>query len=193
MQIRYTIVDDFLDDFAAVRKAADKITFKDETNPVDGVVYPHIFRDIPPGLAREIETKLMLLVSRPIVIKTMFVRLSPLGVNPPHFAHTDAVMGDYSAMLYLNRQEHCQGGTAVLRHESGMDLHPSNAAEVATWTRDTNDESKWMITDYCPMAPNRIFLFRSDLFHAALSRQGFGSNARDGRMVLTVFFNVGDE
>lgn len=190
MIIRTLIVDDFLDNFEALREAADSVEFKDEVNPVDKVTYPNIFKGIPEGRAQEIESKLALLVGRAIKVNTMFARLSPRGVHVPHQVHTDTSMGDYSVMIYLNRLEDCRGGTSILRHHAGMESEPRTEAELKLWQRDYNDPMKWQITDHCAMVPNRMFLFRSDLFHRAEPVGGFGRDASDGRLVLTVFFSV---
>jgi hypothetical protein len=173
------ILDDFLPDFASWRAWADGCKFTDESNPADGVTYPAICTAVPTyGTIR----RLSAVMGRPIEITASFLRLSLGGAKAPHFAHHDGVMGDFSCMLYLNRPEHCAGGTALLDHVAGK-------IDEETWARDTNVPEKWRVKSLCEMVPNRAFIFRSTLWHAALPAGGFGSDARDGRLVWTTFYS----
>jgi hypothetical protein len=190
MKMYATVVDDFLSDFSAAREWADTATFKDTKNPTDGVVYPLIANEMPTSLKREIEMNLMLVVGTTVYPRLTFMRLSPAGVYVPHQAHTDVAMGQWSMMLYMNRPEHCTGGTSILHHINGMDRHPVTDEDVAIWKEDMNDESRWQITDFCRMQSNRAFIFRSDLFHRAEPSGGFGRGPRNGRLVCTCFFNT---
>lgn len=190
MKLYMTIVDDFLSDFESLRQWADTAKYEDIENPVDKVVYPLIAKDIPSEVRHEVEMNLMMLMSRPVTINYLFMRLSPEKVRVPHQVHTDTSMGEYSLMLYMNRQANCWGGTSILQHVDGMDRHPANEAELAVWRRDMNDVNSWKITDFCPMRQNRAFVFQSDLFHRAEPIFGFGRGPRKGRLVLTAFFNL---
>jgi len=190
MNIYSIVVDDFLADFEAARKYADSAVYKDVENPADGVIYPMISPDLAPGMGSEIAMNLMFIMGKPIYMNMAFMRLSPAGVYVPHQAHTDKLMGEWSMMLYLNRPEHCSGGTSVLRHVTGMDRHPTQPEDIQIWREDMNDESKWQITDFCRMQTNRAFIFRSDLFHRAEPAGGFGRGPRNGRLVCTAFFNT---
>lgn len=175
------IIDGFSDQFEQIREFADGANYEGFRSPVDDVFYPGICADVP---AFDVLDKLQR-VMKPYIEVTQqlrFMRLSTQGVKPPHWAHHDASMGTYSMMLYLNRPEHCKGGTALLRH---MDGQP----DEQSWARDTNNCKQWDVISTCEMRPNRAFIFRSDLWHAALPARGFGSNARDGRLLYTVFFS----
>jgi hypothetical protein len=181
------VIDDFLPDFAGWRARADSLKYEDETNPADGVSYPGIYRKVPTWGMRE---RLSMVMDSGIRINAMFLRLSLEGVPVPHYAHTDKVMGQFSCMVYLNRPEHCRGGTALIRHCNGMDSHPKTQEEVEIWKRDTNRPDKWNVYSTCEMKANRAFIFRADLFHAALPFGGFGTDARNGRLVATAFFDL---
>lgn len=172
--------DDFLDDFARWRSWLDDAAYADITNDADGVVYPGICAELPAELQSEISYKLGL-ICEVTKINYLFARLSVSGMNPPHWAHHDGAMGKRSLMLYMNRPEHCEGGTAMLRHRDG---EPS--PEV--WARDTNKPQQWRLESVCEMKPNRAFMFRADQWHAAMPRGGFGTDARNGRLVITAFF-----
>jgi hypothetical protein len=159
-------------------------------NPVDGVAYPHINTKVPELYRDEITAKLADTIGKPIELHTLFMRLSPEGVKAPHQAHTDAVMGQYSAMIYMNYRIHCQGGTAILRHVSGMlDEHPDDCGTGLIWAKDCNYPDKWREIAFCPMRPNRAFVFDSKLFHRAEPIEGFGRDPRNARLVMTAFFS----
>lgn len=174
------ILDDFLPDFAGWRAWADGLDYRGEVNPADRVTYPGIFADVPTFGMR---SRLSQIMGRPIALHELFLRLSLEGVHVPHQAHHDGLMGAYSCMLYLNRPEHCRGGTSLLEHVSGQD------PDVATWERDTNTPEAWRVVSLCQMRANRAFVFRSDLWHRAEPIGGFGTDSANGRLVLTGFFS----
>jgi hypothetical protein len=174
------ILDDFLPDFEGWRAWADGLTFRDELNPADGVNYPGICREVPTFGTR---ARLSAIMGRPVKLHTLFMRLSLEGTPAPHQAHNDAAMGDFSLMVYLNRRKHCQGGTALLEHISGRE------PDLETWQRDTNRPHMWREYSLCQMAPNRAFIFRSNLWHRAEPVGGFGTDPANGRLVMTGFFS----
>ncbi len=173
------IIDEFLSDFAGWRAWADTCQFTDQVNPADGVTYPAIFKDVPTYGTIQ---RLSAIMGRQISLNALFMRLSVLGCPCPHQAHHDAVMGDFSLMLYMSRAEHCRGGTALLEHVGGQ-------IDADTWHRDTNVVEKWRVLSLCEMQPNRAFIFRSQLWHRAEPVNGFGTDAINGRLVMTAFFS----
>ena len=179
--IHSAIYDDFLPHFDAWRAMADEATFADLRSPVDGVVYPNICQ--LPEFAPAIAEALLAHTGRTWQIHHLFMRLSVEGCKPPHWAHHDASMGEYSLMIYLNRPQHCQGGTALLQHVSGTD------PDEAQWRLDTNRMDRWKIQSQCHMATNRAFLFQSRLLHAALPITGFGTDQTNGRLLMTAFIS----
>ena len=185
------IVDSFLDDYEWFRLWCDRLEYETQTNPVDGVDYPGINTQIPVGIAAEMITKLQKAVRKRIYSYTAFLRLSTEGEAIPHQAHTDSSMGDYVMLLYMNREEDCQGGTAFIRHkETGLDTTPVNDQETAIWRDDTNNYDAWNVLETVEMKPNRAFIFEADKMHRAQMPNAFGSNATDGRLVMTCFFKV---
>lgn len=124
--------------------------------------------------------------------RQLFLRRSLAGCKAPHQAHTDFSMGQFSLMVYLNRAEHCRGGTALLRNrETGEESNPTDAYGEQVWRRDTNNPAAWDKTLMCAMKPNRAFIFKADLYHRAEPIGGFGADSKDGRMVMTMFFDKG--
>ena len=185
------IVDHFFKDFDAVRTWADDAIYVDVKSPQDGVVYPNICAMLPDWVAAQALDRLQELVGFEPQDVVMFCRLSPKGCHAPHGAHTDTVMGDWSLMVYLNRASDCQGGTELVKHvETGLDRNPTTEAEYATWVADNNVADRWAPVLSCEMAPNRAFIFPAHLMHRAAPVGGFGSDTRDGRLVLTAFFKA---
>lgn len=176
----FEIVDDFLpaDVFAMLRKHCDTLSYAGVVNPADGVLYPGISIDIPQVVKQFFG-----------VPKFLFMRLSLKDVPVPHQAHTDSLMGRQSLMFYLNRQEHCCGGTSLVQHKlTGMRRDPKNLREETIWKLDTNVPEAWEVYEMAEMQPNRMVTFDAGLMHRAEPIGGFGSNAYDGRLVLTAFY-----
>jgi hypothetical protein len=180
------IVDNFLDEamYNRLREHADTLNFTGVQNPVDGVVYPGISTDIPDDVR-----KFILRTLKPRDF-TLFMRLSLAGVPVPHQAHTDTLMGTTSLMLYLNRPEHCRGGTSFVKHKkTGMISDPRDKFEERVWQLDTNKRNAWAIYEQVDMKPNRAAIFPAKLMHRAEPSGGFGTEAKNGRLVLTMFYS----
>ena len=187
-------IENVFDDFDRVREYFDTATFEDKTNPVDGVVYPNIHEAIPEDIELQLVDRINDALADNLEVKEgiMFARLSPEGVEAPHQVHTDISMGSHSCMVFLNRKEDCEGGTAFVQHETGLFHHPINDTDLDIWKRDCNITDKWETVARCEMEPNKACIFNSVLMHRAEPVEGFGTNAKDGRLVLTFFFNIGE-
>ena len=185
------IIDDFLDDYKSFRYHCDHVNYDGITSPVDDIFYPGVSLDIPAEIAGEVKNKITHRLGADIDVKYMFLRLSVDGVHDPHIAHTDSSMGEYSAMLYLNKTNDCIGGTAFLTHkDTGLNSNPINEKQELVWRRDHSRFDAWQISNMLSMRQNRLVMFNSDHMHAALPVGGFGSSAKDGRLVLVCFFDV---
>lgn len=159
--------------------------FRGEVGP-DGVTYPNISGDVMDR--GEVEWALSYAMGGPVDVKLQFYRLSLADTVAPHWAHTDQIISDYLALIYLTRPEDCRGGTAIVEHVSGMKKHPRTKTELALWRQDTNRPDRWVPKTIAPMVYNRLVILPTDVFHAA-TPQGFGSTPEDGRLVLISFFN----
>lgn len=191
MQLHSMVIDDFLSYFDKVREWADGATYAPVTNPVDGVVYPGICADIPENVRAEILFKLQTVLNGAVKLNHLFARLSTKGAHAPHQAHNDATMGMFSMMLYLNRQVDCYGGTELVEHVChGLMYGPETEVEVDVWRNETNIEEMWTPYGGAQMKPNRAFIFDARLMHRAAPVGGFGKDAKDGRLVLTAFFDL---
>ena len=108
----------------------------------------------------------------------------------------------WSGILYLTRDEHCQGGTDFFRHIPTNSEHaPYKREHLDAWGYDSyedfvqkvsvphsKDPSKWERIMRVPMKYNRLVLFRPWLWHTA--SPGFGTSVEDGRLVYLLFFNA---
>ena len=184
----FKIIDNFLDDFESFREYCDSLDYDGFTNPVDDVFYEGVNINIPENIKAEIEAKLG--ANKAITINAIFLRLSTTDMHAPHQAHTDAVMGSKSLMLYMNRLEDCEGGTSLVMHKrTGLNYQPVNDKQLKVWGDDMNTPDAWQIYRICNMIPNRAFLFDANLMHRAEPIGGFGNNAKNGRLVLTAFYD----
>lgn len=180
-------IDNFLDDYPLFRHHCNYLNYEGIHNPVDGVFYPGISLDIPDDIKQEVKIKLEHEFGE-VSINFMFLRLSTKDTKAPHQSHTDDTMGNKSLMLYLNREEDCAGGTSLVTHENGLCATPTNEEDLAVWEEDHSKPEKWSITNLCEMAPNKACIFDARLMHRAEPVGGFGENEKDGRLVLTAFF-----
>jgi len=186
------IIDGFLSvrTYADLREYADISKFSDIKNEFDGVVYPKICVEIPDHVREEILAKLETWKGSKITGETMFMRQSPLGVECPHKVHSDLSMGRYSLMLYLNRLEHCAGGTSFVSHiDTGIAYHPVWPGFVDIITAHQNLDESWQVREIAHMIPNRAVIFDAGALHRAEPIGGFGSTPQDTRLVLTCFFS----
>lgn len=181
------VQDNFIDTYADLKQFARVATFGYIENPSDGVVYPCICAEVPGHVREEIITKVTKIISREPENITMFMRRSPKGVDVPHIAHHDLVMGAYSLMLYLNDND--EAGTAFIRHkETGMCYAPESPAFLKIAQHDQNLPTEWAILEMIKMKENRVVIFDAGVFHCAMPIGGFGQGA-DSRTVLTCFFS----
>ena len=182
------IVDNFLKTFDVLfdhaRTGADYAGIE---NPADGIVYPDVTTDIPKQCLLEIERRLDEVMGWPVNIKTIFMRLTCDNTSgAPHQAHNDSVMGDYTLLLYLNDGP---GGTSFVIHkETGLKGNPQTEEQFEAWQRDTNIPDAWEIYEMGEMKQNRANIIPASRMHRAEPVGGFGSDASDGRIVLTAFF-----
>ena len=180
-------IDDFLEFPDRLVKFAKECEFKDEINPIDGVVYPHICKDIPENILNDVLFNLTYKVlAREPVNPLCFLRMSPDGVSCTHTFHTDNCMGGYSMMIYL--QDEPKAGTGFAQHIKTGAMS-SIHEDLSQTIEDCNDESKWVIYKRFEMKKNKAIIFDSQLFHVALPIGGFGLDQSDSRIVFTCFFS----
>lgn len=185
----FTVKNNFLEDYPSFRAHCDSVDYNGCINEADKVFYPGVSLDIPNNVRHEVQEKIENIEGHKINVNALFLRMSVEGVKAPHQAHTDTIMGDKSFMLYLNKEEDCQGGTSLVQHESGLYREPCCESSVQVWKSDHSNKDKWSVTDICEMKENKACIFDAQLMHRAEPVNGFGSTPEDGRLVLTVFFS----
>lgn len=193
------VLEDFLSNIAAVRSMLDKAEFGDQQNLADGFCYPMTAviaaeDEVAAGyeaLTEEVRQKFEVVLGVMVKMRLLVCRASPEGVHAPEQAHCDLDIIEpspqYTAIIYLNRPEHCKGGTSLLVHTpTGVQI-----GSVPGWKEDQNDESKWRRTMFTPMQENRAAIFPSCLIHRSEPVGGFGK-IEDGnaRVVLVALFDL---
>ena len=180
------IVNNFIKSFDELKEASINGCFEDQTNPIDGVIYPLICADIPNNVESEIIGNLSNLINKEIENPLMFMRRSPLGVKYPHQVHSDSSMGLYSLMLYINDGI---GGTSLVRHkDSGIAYNPDSQEFIDIIQADQDTPDKWAMIEMITMVPNKAFIFDSNRLHRAEPVGGFGQD-ETSRVILTCFFS----
>lgn len=183
------VIDHFLPEFEELQAYAKSAVFTDVVNQADGVTYPLICADIPDHLKLSIFCMIAKHFDAP-TSPTVFMRRSPSGVPCPHQVHSDASMGRHSLMLYLNDEEHCEGGTSFLSHRvTGIAYNPAMSMFADLVVDDQNTAEAWDVREMVEMHPNRAVIFDAARLHRAEPVGGFGDAPGNTRVVLTCFFS----
>lgn len=108
--------------------------------------------------------------------------------------HADS-WNSWAGVLYLTPDAPLSGGTGLFKHKkTGLIKTPRlkngkvNKKLVNKIYKDSQDYTKWEMTDRIANVFNRLVLYRGDFFHASLDY--FGTNKNDGRLFQTFFFNT---
>jgi hypothetical protein len=114
--------------------------------------------------------------------------------NDRTWIHADS-WNSWAGVLYLTPDAPLSGGTGLFRHKkTGLIKVPRlkngkiNQKLLDEIYKDSQDYTKWEITDRIANVYNRLVLYRGDLFHASLDY--FGTNKDNGRLFQTFFFNT---
>lgn len=182
------IFDDFFKDPLKVREDVMKQEATDRTY-MDGVTYPHIAL-LPVDVLAEVYENLSFIVGPKFDTKLAFARYSFEGITPPHWAHSDREISQFLALIYLTEGLAEKYGTLLLRHTLlDFESHPDGKVERRALLHDANKPHLWDRVFECPGKFNRCFILNADLIHAAAGQ--FGTTKDDGRLVISVFFNLG--
>lgn len=198
------IVDDFLSDPYAVRRAALGLGYDPaeqhgnfpglnstralDTAPIDAAVSRLLGVNLGPAPGTQ----------------HGHCRLTGKGAKGRSGVHVDPAA--YSGILYLSRPEDCAkpdaGGTDFFRHKrTGLEAVPQDPAKIAASgyndldtliqdvvNRDTTAPAKWERTLRIPARFNRLLLFSPWQFHNAAP--GFGTTPENSRIVMLLFFGA---
>ena len=96
-------------------------------------------------------------------ISLNFVRQSPLGQSEPNYIHTDEMMGELTAILYLNK------------------THPENYG--TTLYKESYSVKSVFTAEY-----NSVLVFESKILHSRNREKNFGKDD-DSRLVQVAFLN----
>ena len=108
--------------------------------------------------------------------------------------HADQTTG-WAGVCYLTPNAPHTGGTGLFRHkETG--LHAAPRLENGEYDidllnkigEDSQDMTKWEMTNFIGNVYNRLIIYRGDIFHTSLDY--FGKDLHDGRLFQTFFFDT---
>lgn len=134
----------------------------------------------------------------------IYRRYLPEYKNETHI-HNDCLIATFTGIVFLTPPEHCKGGLAMWKHKAlGWEAQPDQetlrrlglvgADEYFKQVyQDGFDEKRWEMTDYVPMAFNRMVIFWGPRFHSRYPKDPPGTNMDDCRLIKVFFAMVSDE
>jgi hypothetical protein len=177
VNLSYQILDNFIESYDWFRSFLDTADFQDVENRMDGFSYPGICQGAPMECIQYSIYKAIGHAN----LKHGAIRMSLANAKQPYEVHADDFMGaQYTILVYLNRPEHCRGGTSFHRHKATGYEYSTQGDE---WKADESNRDAWEQTFLCPMKSNRALIFDSRLLHRQ-DPMGFGTDAHNGRMVF---------
>ena len=111
--------------------------------------------------------------------------------NMKSWIHRD--LTDYAAVVYLSPNASIDSGTGFFKHkrtgcENTYDYECLDEKSKKEIDADSNDMSKWDMTDYISNKFNRLVIFNGTRFHRSM--QYFGDDLKSGRLFQVFFFNT---
>lgn len=101
----------------------------------------------------------------------------------------------WAGVCYLTPDAPLSGGTGLFRHKAtGWTTAPRkddgsyNEEGLDLIGQDSQDMTKWEMTNFVGNVYNRLILYPGDLFHTSLDY--FGKDMYDGRLFQTFFFDT---
>ena len=171
----------------SIREDILACSFENITSDVDGVTYPGICLNLPDRVKQEFITRIEEYTGHTVEVKTMFARAMLATEISPHKVHSDDSMGQYSAHVYLSIDPPKESGTAFFDHatEGKFNKYNTDIEKI-----DHKSFNNWTQYDFCPGHYNTLLVHRSEYWHCALPTTGWGISPRNGRLVLTCFYNI---
>ena len=203
------VIDDFYDDPDAVRRLALSLDFKRRGRPTYPGGQAAADRNWMPEW-RRLRAHIEEPVDAPCPKPTPFIQgLFRLALGPDEKTRIDGVHQDaqrWSAVVYLARNEDCEGGVAFFRHKKSGFLASSREleAELFGHLRDADPErveremlayladmNEWEEVQRIAMRYNRAVLLMGQVFH--MSAGVFGQTPERGRLTQHFeFYAEGD-
>jgi hypothetical protein len=191
MQVNSICVDNFYNDVDEVRKMALSMDFGVRGN------YPGQ-RTVP--VKNESVKNLINNIIRPYAGEITMWESEYTGAfqyttqRDRSWVHADQTT-TWAGVLYLTPDAPLTGGTGLFRHkETGLEMAartPTGEYDDAVMSeiyKDSQDMTKWEMTDFVGNKYNRLILYRGDNFHTSLDY--FGRDINDGRLFQTFFFDT---
>jgi hypothetical protein len=191
MQVNSICVDNFYNDVDEVRKMALNMEFGVKGN------YPGQ-RTVP--IKNDSVKQLINNIIRPYAGEITFWESEYTGAfqyttqRDRSWVHADQTTR-WAGVLYLTPDAPLTGGTGLFRHkETGLEMavrKPDgsyNQHVMDEIYKDSQDMTKWEMTDFVGNKYNRLILYRADNFHTSLDY--FGRDINDGRLFQTFFFDT---
>ena len=174
------IFDDFMADPEAYRARALESEFRSFEFPDMGITFHGIAMptpsDVPAQLVR---------MFRGVTPTLSFFRRSPAGQIEPHWIHTDADMGDWTALVYLNPAPPAWDGTAFWRYLPTGEIESAIAHERSQEGMQPNPEL-WKPWQHVAARFNRLVMFPATYFHSRAIFDNWGAGD-DARLTQVVF------
>jgi GNAT superfamily N-acetyltransferase len=113
-----------------------------------------------------------------------FFRQSPAGQQEPHYVHSDAMIGQWTGILYLTPTPPEGDGTAFFRHRDGA--YQADLATLPRYAADFDDDDCWVRWWTVAARFNRLLLFPAAYFHARALRDNYGQGT-EARLIQVLF------
>lgn len=110
-------------------------------------------------------------------------RKSPEGQTEPHYIHHDEMMGDWTAILYLNPEPHPGDGTIFWEHKCGS---RSGGGDIDI---DMRDQKQFTERFRVKAQFNRAVIFPAKWFHSRALFENYGTGD-DARLIQVAFGKV---
>lgn len=117
------------------------------------------------------------------VITLSFFRRSPAGQEEPNYIHSDADMGRWTGIYYMNPDPPPGDGTHFWERTASGSIAGPWDEEVAAAAKDP---SRWHVWHRVEAKFNRLLVFQSDLFHSRALMENYGVGD-DSRLIQVVF------
>lgn len=184
------VVDDFYEDFHAVRRAALAATFTPRTDNA----FAYRTADAPAWVAEEALTRLASILG-PTCHGTLISQHLHMSsardweVNLRRGARIHHDEARWAGIVYLNTAAQSRGGTSLYEHLRTGVRHFAqlrDAPDAQEVLADGGDVDRWRELVSFTMVPNRLVLFDPGQFHQA--HEYFGTSKTTARLIHNFFF-----